>query len=257
MEPSLAKILLPLDPNPDELLRALCQASDERVLSYISKADCSGDKESLAALRPIVQTATVPCPMAGDPREVCSLVCWDPPDTFRPDQLALSEDKQFRHLCRLLSCAILLRAARDNTGCVFGENSKAAVAIASALVLGEPYITLTKRALADLCLYLEDDSERPLLLFGVLLTELATATEGDDGDRLLQLAQAVIQEENKVRQSEWFFGTPDWLTGTSSFQQRDAMWKSFARHLLVNPAKPHPPKADEILRLMGGMMLNW
>lgn len=258
MAEDLIRTLAEFDPDADVLLHEMCARADDELLVSIASCDYGRDYEGhLAALRSIVATRIVPCPLPWEPHEVCALVLWEPPETFEPRRASdASPEDLANHTARAFACAILLRAAHDDTeGYEFGENQTAATGIASALALGAPLPLLTQGTLAalaasDTC----DPEERPILALGVLLCELAEGARRD-GSRLLRLAEAIIAEEDRVRR-ECHAATRNWLLGLTYYNIRDPMWRSLARHCLVLPPVPHPPKADETLRLIGGMLIN-
>jgi hypothetical protein len=42
--------------------------------------------------------------------------------------------------------------------------------------------------------------------------------------------------------------------GLTNFRQRETVWRSLADRILVSPESPHPPEADESLRLLGELV---
>ncbi|MBY0308486.1 MAG: hypothetical protein K2Q09_07065 [Phycisphaerales bacterium] len=265
MGSNLITLLNGFDPDPDAVLEEMCPRITDEDLGQMALADygyCVD--EHLAALRRIHASKRTPYPMAWEPKEVCELERWAGPIVYDPAATVdLNEEQLAAHRKRGFACAALLRMAYDDTeGRSMGENQTAAVMIATALVLEHDrgrIVAATRRTLAAIGARHDfaDESERPFLALGVLLCSLAEAhrTQGRaaDGRRLRSLAEGIVEAEQAVRETGRE-PRSDWLLGLTHYSLRHAMWRSLARHLLVEPARPHPKEADEILRLIGGML---
>lgn len=127
-----------------------------------------------------------------------------------------------------------------------GANQTAAVLLYSAIFLGNEAIAHTRSALAHLALCDHvDPDELPLIIFGVLLSELARR-EPPDGTHMHRLANACLDEEAAAPTAACRRPS-GWLLGLTAFDQRHGLWRSLADHLLRHPARPHPPEAAAVL----------
>ncbi|MEK6702872.1 MAG: hypothetical protein AABZ53_11450 [Planctomycetota bacterium] len=215
--------------------------------------------ENVAALRAIRQSGLVPCPLPWEPKEVCELTRWKQPDVFSPDQVSgATKQDVARARQRAFACAVLLWEAGDEARVnSMGENSTVAALIGSALVLEREAVSFTRGALAALLVRgTLEESEVGLVALGVVICTLADSREAarnGTGERLRLLSDALIAEERRVYEAgdAW---TGDWLLRMTIYDQRHDLWRSLAKHFLVEPSRAHPPEADEVLRLIGGML---
>lgn len=242
------------------LLTYLREVVTDKDIEAIAAADYGYRiDENMAALRAIHQSGVVPCPLPWEPKEVCELTRWTKPVVFSPDQVSGATKRDVaRARQRAFACAVLLWEAGDEARVnSMGENSTVAALIGSALVLGQEAVSLTRGFLAAL---LErgtlEESEVGLVALGVVICTLADSREAsrdETGARLRLLSDALIAEERRVYETAHTW-TGGWLMRMTIYSQRHNLWRSLAKHFLFQPARAHPAEADEVLRLIGGML---
>jgi len=256
----LKSLFREIDPDPDILLRKLSHHITKKDIEEISNADNGwGLDDNRTILTGIRDTGEVPCPLEWEPKEVCQLVRWNEPAVFDPVQVcnATRDDLQV-HRQRAFACAILLRAWLDDSeGRLFGENQSAAVLLASSLVLREPMVSLATRLIAASAIkpVVCDEEERPVLVLGVLIGILAATELPRNGETLCSLVQWIETADTELRESESsLVRSHDFVLGLTGYHIRHPMWRSLVQHFLIEPQRPHPPEADEILRAFGSLI---
>lgn len=255
----LVQVLMQFDPDPQAIIDELRGHVTDEIIRNIAGWDCGwGFDENYAILTTIKKTGVVPNPLEWEPKEVCELIRWNDPVIFDPEQInKAGEEDRSHHLERAFACAILLRFAEANDEHYsMGENSTAAALIASALVLGGPCIGLVGRCLASLGMTPHlDDGERGLIALGVLICGAEQRSVAPT--KLNLLAEAILSFESTVRAEQAFHcWTEEWLFGLTNYGQRFPLWKSLARHVLLEPATSHPAEADAALRRIGRLVVG-
>lgn len=265
---SLRSILRQFGPDLDGLLSSLCEVIVEDDLRVIAECDAGMDfEENLESLRAIHRTGSVPDPLKWNPKEVCELTRWEEPTVFKPSQVRTARNPELVGARRrAFACAILLRsAANDREGRSMGENSTAAALIGSSLVLSRVLpgvLTRTSQALAAVAMsesFIAEE-ERVLLALGVLLSAVADRQYSEvavPGDSLRLLGEAILANDARIRETdEMLLWSDDELLGLTNFDQRHCLWRSLAKHILLDPLIPHPREADEILKRIGSLLVQ-
>lgn len=255
MSSELQQLLAEFEPDAHALLAALGVLVDDDDLTEVSQAEAGiRELDHLTALRRIAAAGKAPQNIAWIPGEVCELMRWREPAVFDPAQITAATNAHRReHRQRAFACSILLSSNSQPGGELC--NTDAAALIGSAVVLGEPLVTLTARCLAACSLTSAiSPSERPFHLLGVLICSLAVQRR-PSSDLLNRLANLIEADDALAREID-AFDAHDFLLGLSHFGLRHDLWRSLVQHFLVEPQRPHPPEADAALRRLGRMILD-
>jgi hypothetical protein len=243
------ELLAPLNPNENALHDLFQSNVDETMLQEIAAADygCEAD-ECYAMLQPVLATGQVPDDEF-QLREVLELISWSEPEdpAWRP-----GGQGRRGHWMRLFACVALVRQAARYRPSEGHETDTLAQFTASAIFLG-PAVA---RASASLFAWrflngLRGSDTGAFLAFAILLLAAYLERGADRGPWLKELADWVESEESRTRDR---FSKHEWLFGVTYHQQREAVWRSLAHRILVNPELPHPPEADQALRLLGALV---
>jgi hypothetical protein len=243
------QLLAPLYPD-ENALTPLFQANiDEAMLREIAEADYGWKAdECYALLQPILKTGLVAF-ADFNLREVLELIRWSEP-----------ADRDWRpggqgprgHWMRLFACTVLVRLAPEYQASFDSECDTLAQLISSAIDLGRPVARAAAGMLAWRFVAYPGDAENPpFLAFAILLLAAHLERGEDRGLWLKQLAVWVEEEESRARNENSEY---EWLMGLTNFRQRETVWRSLADRILVSPESPHPPEADESLRLLGELV---
>ncbi len=153
---------------------------------------------------------------------------------------------------RLFACTALVRLAPKYLALFDTECDTVAQLISSAIELGQLVARAAAAMLAWRCLtFPGQEEDRPFLAFAILLLAAHLERGEDRGLWLKQLAAWVEGEESRARKET---SEHEWLLGLTHFRQREDVWRSLARRILVCPESPHPREADEALRLLGELV---
>lgn len=265
-------------PDQAALLEWLAEQVDDRLLGEIARADYGSDySEHFKILKAIRDELAIPAPLRWIPKEVLELTRWSEPEN---PALKSSLTSIEGHLNRAFSCTVLLIAGGDQQSADYidGENQTLIQLVASVLVLGEeaPRLTLQMlvwRLFSTTTLVVED---RPFFALAILLLIIAlnnvplkkVKTKAKvkervlliDGAKLKLLAEWVMEEEAQVRKEAGRYYstglTNRWLFDLTFFNLREDKWVELGRQLLLDPPNPHPPEADESLRLIGSALVG-
>jgi hypothetical protein len=251
------QLLAPL--HPDEgALTPLFQASfEDAMLREVAAADYGWKADEChALLKPMLEAGLV----ASDDfnlREVLELIRWSEPDD--PEWSPGGQGPR-GHWMRLFACTALVRFAASHRDLLEGECTTLAQLTSSAIELGQPVARAAASVLAWRFLaYPGGDPDAAFLAFAILLLAAHIERGEDRGQWLKDLAIWVEDEESRARNalSTWFSSMPHWdkwLTGLTLFDQREAVWRSLAHHILARPECPHPSDAREALQLLGELV---
>lgn len=253
MSSALIQALNLFHPDAEALLGPLCHSITDEELQHIANWDSLSYDEHIHTLRAIKRSKTVPTAYWN--REAVALACWWFPREFDWNLVADARQNPAPYRECLFAGATLLRFAQTDTqGMSMSENAFVATILASALALGGEQLPAVRQALAAFAQSPARPEERLCAALGALL---AAAAQPDPlpGLHLRTVADAIIAETDRLT-AEGLAKHTDWLLGLTSFRGSHPLWRSLAQHLLVNPRKPHPPEARDVLELMGSMLVT-
>ena len=251
-----SQLLWPLEPD-ETALTPLFQANiDKSMLREIAAADY-GDKADYyyTKLQPVLMTGVV-APDVLEAKEVLELIRWSQPEDpkWSPGGQGIRG-----HWMRIFACSALVRLAPSHRKRFDGECETLAQLVSSAIELGCP----VPRAAASLLSwrFLTDpgaDPDSAFLAFAILLLAAHLEHAEGSGQWLKNLAAWVEDEESRCRKAlSWLSSSPhwsQWLTGLTSFDQKEAVWRSLAHCILARPERTHPKDASEALQLLGELV---
>jgi hypothetical protein len=227
-----------IQPSKDALLDLAFQQVDDSMLREIALADYGADAAAHLQALLAIKHGQVPAPMKWEPREVLELTRYSEPED--PTSKHESDGKR-KHWMRLLSCAILIRAASEpeNFGYFIAEDYTIIQLVDSALKLGP---TTSLAALQFLCWCIEyrnlDDWNQDRPYFAVAIMLLAVLLDKCDLKTAQYLIAAAHSEVIALTQ----------LFNSSHLPEK---WKDLTRRVLCDPAQP-----DEELQRFGALLLS-
>ncbi|MEI8380032.1 MAG: hypothetical protein WCJ09_07890 [Planctomycetota bacterium] len=157
------------EPTKDPLLDLAFRRVDDSMLREIAEADYGMDSDAHLQGLLAIKAGQMYVPMKWKPKEVLELTRWtEPEDPSSESGSPATRD----HWMRLLSCAILIRAAAEpeNDGYFNGEGSTIIQLVDSAIKLGEETTVATLQFLRWRMEYRRlDEWNRPYFAVAVLL----------------------------------------------------------------------------------------
>ncbi len=246
-----AELLTPLHPDQDALISLFQSEIDAAMRREIAEADYGNMADHCdALLGRILETGRVD---SRDPhlREVLELSRWS-----EPDERGWSPGGEGTrgHWMRLFSCTVLVRLGPIARKMLGGETDTLAQLVASAIALGRPVAQASVGLLAWRFLtYPGEDGYPPFLAFAILLLAAHLEWGADCGLWLRRMDEWVEEEESCARNGN---SGPEWLMGLGGSSANEPLWRSLAVRVLVSPERPHPPEADEALRLVGALVAD-
>jgi len=252
-------LLLRLVPSESALLDWLRPRIDDTHLHEIASCDGSGpiEENNFQALKRIYIGHPISIPMDWVPLEALEMGRWSDPDRPVLDSAAPEGDATRGHLMRAFCCAVLLTADNSERYICDPESETLFRLLGSVLFLGRE---ASERALRFLCwrtLTLPQEvPETPFCAFVLLLLHAAIFETNEDGTDLRLLAEWVMAEEARVRDSlDTACISDEWLFGLYYWDWRPVAWRRMALGVLQNPAKafPEPGAASvrEIVQRLG------
>ena len=251
------ELLAPLRPNESALTPLFQTNIDEGMLREIAEADHGWKAdECFALLRPMLDAGVV----AADDfnlREVLELIRVSEPGD---PEWSPGGHGQRGHWMRLFACTALVRFAPTRRDLFSGECNTVAQLTSSAIILGKPVARATASLLAWRFLAFPGaDEDAPFVALAILLLSTHLEDQEDRGQWLKELGKWVEDEEARARNavSPWRSSMPHWdkwLLGLTLFTQREAVWRTLAQRILVQPERPPPPEACEALQLLGALV---
>lgn len=246
-----AQLLVPLQPDQNALTPLFSSNIDPSMRREIAEADYGhmADRYDVC-LEQILTTGRVDCcdpPM----REVLELIRWSEPDEpgWHPGGTGVRG-----HWMRLFACSVLVWMGCEERVSFGGETDTLAQLVSSSIELGPVPARAAAGFLAWRFLtYPGEDAYRPFLAFALLLLAAHLGWGVDSGLWLRRMAEWVEEEESRARNGS---SGPEWLLGLGGFCAKEALWRSLAARVLVSPERPHPPEADEALRLVGVLVAD-
>ena len=245
------QLLAPL--RPDEgALTPLFQANvDDALFRQIAEADYGWEADKCQAL---LQTMLKTGSVGFDDfnlREVLELIRWSEPEDpeWNPGGQGVRG-----HWMRLFAATALVRLAAKYRDCFDGECGTLAQLISSAIELGRDVAHAAASMLAWRFLaHPGNETDRAFLAFAILLLAMHVECENDRGQWLNELTAWVEDEESTARDAVVAWSS-EWLIGLIPYCLREALWRSLALRVLARPESPHPPEAEEDLRLLGELV---
>jgi hypothetical protein len=241
---TVEELLAPLAPNENALHSFFQSNVDETMLQEIAAADYGWKAdECCAMLQPVLATGQKPA-ADSNLQEVLELIRWSEPEdpAWSPGGHGLRG-----HWMRLFACVALVRQSSGTN-----EADTLAQLTASSIFLGPAVARASASLLAWRFLKgLGESDDAAFLAFAILLLAAHVEHGADRGPWLKDLAAWVESEEASARDR---FSKQEWLFGVTFYTQREAVWRSLAQRILVNPESPHPPEADQALRLLGELV---
>lgn len=158
-----------IEPTKDALFDLAYRHVDDSMLREIAEADYGNDADAHLQALLAIKAGEIPARMEWEPQEVLELTRWTEPEdpTSEPGSIGTRG-----HWIRLLSCAILIRAAAEpeNAGYFLGEESTIIQLVESAIKLGEE---ASFAALQFFCWRMEyrrlDERDDPYFAVAILL----------------------------------------------------------------------------------------
>lgn len=241
------------DADAEALLDHLRPWIDDDMLLEIASCDYGmGVGEYLAGLRLIRDDGEVFA--YPGPAEVLELTRWSEPGD---PNWGFRTPGRPGHLMRAFACAALLRAGAvpANRDFILSENESLVQLLASAVYLGRP----TQEAAARFLAWRvggEPDEDRPFCAFSLLFLIALLADGRFPEDGVASLADEVIAEEKRVRDSSWRASGNPWLLGLTMYDQRHHVWRDHARRLRAEASRFKLDRLRTSLELMSGALLN-
>jgi hypothetical protein len=239
------------DDDAEALLDHLRPRIDDDMLLEIASCDYGmGVEEYLAGLRRIRDDGEVfAWPGVA---EVLELTRWSEPDdpAWRP-----GGHGRRGHLMRAFACAALLRggAVPANRVYISSENESLAQLLASAVYLGPAVHEAAARFLAWRVGFADED--RPFAAFALLFLVVLLADGRFPEDGVASLADEVIAEEKRVRDTSFQASGDPWLLGLTIFNQRHEVWLGHARRLRAEASRFKSGELRVLLELITTSML--
>jgi hypothetical protein len=242
------------DADAEALLDYLRPQIDDDMLLEIASCDYGMDVEEYHAGLRLIRDGREVLAYPG-PAEVLELTRWSEPDdpNWRP-----GSPGRRGHLMRAFACAALLRAGGvpANRGYISSENETLAQLLASAVYLGRPTQEAAARFLAWRVGGEQDDEDRPFCAFALLFLVVPLADGRFPEDGIASLADAILAEEKRARDSSWRASPNPWLLGLTMFDQRHHVWRGHARRLRAEASRFKLDRLRTSLELMAAALLN-
>jgi hypothetical protein len=245
------------DADAEALLDHLRPRIDDDMLIEIASCDYGmGVEEYLDGLRRVRDDRAVIGFMTTNPLEVFALTRWSDPD----DPTGRSGATGTRgHLIRAFVCAALLRASAESGGNVeiLGDADTLAQLLASLVCLGSASQEAAARFFAWR-VGKAADTERLFAAFGLLFLVVLLADGRFPEDGVASLANEVIAEEKRVRDTTyngWLLTDP-WLLSLTIFNQRHEVWRRHAYRLRAEASRFKSGELRSTLELIATSMLG-